>query len=399
MKLTKEMLELMKAIVTTTDTKAGGYLLPKQAKAFILMAVDSVDLLQLVRTVIMPSNTYEIDKIGIGRRLMRGMGENEDMTPYTQKPLFGKIELVSKKYALPWEISEDAILENIQGEGLATRIAKLMSHAMGLDSEDLAIHGWDGTPAPTAAINKSGGISDVATVIPYDTLVNVFPRDSEAGWLKIGDENIAYTKNNTTLSQFEGCTRAQNSTTAASHSDGAAITWTKHPLTGNDDAWMRLMDENSSSIHIVDGTGIAGGHLDKAHFFATYNAMPNKYKRGAQKTALRWLMSTLTKSKWMEYLTNRATAAGDMALVGKEQSPLGIPIKEVGVIPDYKIILTNPKNLIVGIRSKIKLRRAVNDRAAISTDTRYYQATIREDFAIEEYDAISVCNEFDYSWA
>ena len=399
MKPTKEMLKIMKAIVTTTDLAAGGYLLPKQAKAFILMAVDSVDLLKLVRTVIMPSNTYEIDKIGLGRRVMRGMGENENMAPYTQKPIFGKIELVSKKYALPWEISEDTILENIEGEGIATRISKLMSHAMGLDTEDLAIHGWDGTPAPTAAINVSGGISDSDTVIPYDTLVNVFPRDSESGWIKIGDENILYTKNNTTLSRFEGCTRAQNDTDAAAHNDGVAVTWTKHPLIGNDDAWMRLMDENSSLTHVVDGTSIASGHIDKAHFFATYNAMPNKYKRGAQKTSLRWLMSTLTRSKWIEYLTNRATAAGDAALIGKEQNPLGIPIHEVGVIPDYKIILTNPKNLIVGIRSQIKLRKAVADRTAIATDTRFYMATIREDFAIEEYDAISICEEFDFDWA
>ncbi len=399
MKYTKEMLEIMKAIVTTTDLQDGGYLLPKQARAFILMAIDSVDLLPLTRTVIMPSNTYQMDKIGIGRRLMRGMGETEDMSPYTQKPLFGKLELVSKKYALPWEIGEDALLENIEGQGLATRISKLMATAMGLDTEDLAVHGWDGTPAPTAAINSSGGISDTDATIPYDTLVNVFPRDSEAGWIKIENENIFYTKNNTTLSQFEDCTRGENDTTAASHSDSVAITWTKHPLIGVDDGWMRLITENSGSIHTVDGTSIASGHLDKGHFFALYNALPNKYKRGAQKTGLRWIMSTLTKSKWVEYLTNRATAAGDAALVGKELYPLGMPIIDVGVWPDYRIMLTNPKNLIVGIRSRVKMQKAVKDKAAISTDTRYYQGTIREDFQIEEYDAIAKCDEFDFSWA
>lgn len=399
MKLTAEMLRVMKAIVTTTDLQAGGYLLPKQAQAFILTAMDSTDLLKAIRTIMMPSNTYEIDKIGIGRRLMRGMGENEDMTPYTQKPIFGKIELISKKYALPWEISEDTILENIEGEGIKAKIARLMSNAFGLDAEDLGIYGWDGTPAPTAAINVSGGISDTATTIPYDTLVNVFPRDSQAGWLMIESENISYTKNNTTLSQFEGCTRGENGTTAASHSDSVAISWTKHPLIGNDDGWIRLMDENAASTHVVDGTGIAGGHLDKAHFFNTYNAMPNKYKRGAQKSALRWIMSSLTRSKWIEYLTNRSTAAGDIALGGKELAPLGVPILEVGGWPDYKMILTNPKNLIVGIRSRVKMRKAVNDKAAVSTDTRFYMGTVREDYAVEEYDAIAVCNEFDFSWS
>lgn len=399
MKPTKEMLEIMKAIVTTTDLQSGGYLLPKQAKAFILMAIDSTDLLKIIRTVIMPSHTYQFDKIGIGRRLMRGMGENEDMSGYTQKPIFGKLELISKKYALPWEISEDTILENIEGQGIQARIAKLMASAMGLDTEDLAIHGWDGTPAPTAAIDQSGGISDTDTVIPYDTLANVFPRDSESGWIKIENENISYTKNNTSLGQFEGCTRAQNDTDAASHSDSVAITWTKHPLIGNDDGWLRLISENAASTHTVDGTSIASGHIDKAHFFATYNAMPNKYKRGAQRTGLRWMMSTLTRSKWIEYLTNRATAAGDQALLGKEQNPLGIPIVEVGAWPDYKIMLTHPKNLIVGIRSQVKMRKAVLDKAAISTDTRFYMGTVREDFVIEEYDAISMCDEFDFDWA
>ena len=397
----RELVRFAKGIIDTAELVAGGYLLPTQAKAFIKLAFESPDLLPFVRTIMMPSTKYEIDKIGIGKRLLRGVGsENEDQSPYTKKPIFGKLELDSKKYALPWEISEDSLEDNIEGQGLEATIAGLMSNQLGLDTEDIGVGGDIVSPAPTAAI-MAGGIDDSQDVIPYDTLANVFPSDTNAGSLLIESEEVEYTGNDGV--EFTGCIRGANGTTPAAHVEDVAITWKKDDLMGTDDGWIKIIQNDVGpygGAHLIDGTTIASGHLDKAHFFEILNALPKRYKRSANKKQLRWVISVTLAEKWKEYLSNRATSAGDSALLGKngELTPLGIPALEVGAWPDDKILLTHPKNLIAGIWRKVKIRKATQDRTAVATDTRYYQATVRQDFQVEEVDACAMAEGIDFSW-
>ncbi|MGE4537580.1 MAG: hypothetical protein AB7D37_10910 [Desulfovibrio sp.] len=69
----------------------------------------------------------------------------------------------------------------------------------------------------TATVN--GALADDAADIPYEDADGVFP---PVGVIRIGTETIRYTGN--TGTSFTGCTRAYNSTVAATAADGAAIT-------------------------------------------------------------------------------------------------------------------------------------------------------------------------------
>lgn len=69
----------------------------------------------------------------------------------------------------------------------------------------------------TATIN--GDITDAVPSIPYEDADGTFP---PVGVIRIGTETIRYTGNTGTA--FTGCTRAYNSTVAATAVDGAAIT-------------------------------------------------------------------------------------------------------------------------------------------------------------------------------
>ena len=212
----KTNLEILKAATTAADLVAGGLMTPQQAKVFLRMVFDTTALLKVCRTVNMPTPAYEIDKIGVGQRLMRGMGENEDMSSYTKKPSFGKIDLVAKKYALPWEISEDALEDNIEGKTLEQVIAEMFSTQMGLDTEDLAVNG-DTVYTGTAPANQLNGAIDADdTTITVDATTG-FPRTGEAGYIVIDSEKITYTGKTSTT--FTGCTRGADGTTAASHLD------------------------------------------------------------------------------------------------------------------------------------------------------------------------------------
>lgn len=384
----EEIKKISKGIIDTGDLAAGGIMTTAQSKKFIKMIQDTTALLQVVRLVMMKAPKQEFDKIGVGQRIMRGMTENEDVSAYTQKPFFGKIELDAKKYALPHEISEDALEDNIEGKALEDVIANLFANQSGLDIEDLGVNGdvvYSGA-APADTLN--GAISDTDTDIVVNDSTG-FPRLGQAGWILIDTEYIYYEYLDSATHTFKNCLRGQNGSTAASHLTAAAVTWTRHPLVGNDDGWLKLMYDGGSNYE--DLSAINSGAIAKEHFFALLKNLPVKYRRGPTRSKLRWLMSSVQKVNWDEYLTSRTTAAGDNVIIGTpDYRPLGIPIIEVPSFPSDTVILTDPKNLMLGIWRQIRVRKTNTDKESIMKDVIFYNMTTRFDMQVEELGAVSI---------
>lgn len=145
-----------------------------------------------------------------------------------------------------------------------------------------------------------------------------------------------------------------------------------------------------SGVHRVDGSTINAGAFSKAHLFAGAQAMPNKYLN--QGNAV-WLMSPARRIDWVEYLTERATGAGDAALVqsgAASNGPLGIEILAVPSFPDDRIMLVNPKNLVRVVSWQIRKRKVTGetDWELATRDKRGYIFFLKHDFIIEEPDAV-----------
>lgn len=124
----------------TTSVVTSGLLQPYQAKQFLKQTFDSTALLQAIRHETRTERKGEIDKIGVGSRLLRRKIENVD-DGYRAKPQFGSIEYSCNPVRLPWEITEETLRENIEGEGLEKTITDLMTTQIGIDTEDLIING------------------------------------------------------------------------------------------------------------------------------------------------------------------------------------------------------------------------------------------------------------------
>lgn len=139
---------IQKAAVTTGDVTAG-LLNPEQSRKFIKQTMESTVLGGVIRTEMRRSKTGEIDKIGIGKRLMRKKTENSD-DGYRGKPIFDKVEYATVAVRLPWEITEETLRENIEGQGLESTITSLMAQAVGIDMEDL----WLNSDTATASIDE-----------------------------------------------------------------------------------------------------------------------------------------------------------------------------------------------------------------------------------------------------
>jgi hypothetical protein len=132
--------EMLEKVIRTTEIGAGGGLLnPEQSDTFIDYMWDTTVLGDQVRTIRMKSDTIEIEKIGVGKRLMRVATEAVD-DGVNAGATFSKISLTTTKFRLDFELSTESLEDNIEGADLEDHIARLMANAAGNDLEDLAIN-------------------------------------------------------------------------------------------------------------------------------------------------------------------------------------------------------------------------------------------------------------------
>lgn len=134
--------ELLEKVIRTTEVGSGGggLLNAEQADRFIDYMWDATVLGSQVRTIRMRATEQDIDKIGVGERLMRVATEAVD-DGVNAGATFTKISLTTKKLRLDWELSTESLEDNIEGDALEDHIARLMATQAGNDIEDVAING------------------------------------------------------------------------------------------------------------------------------------------------------------------------------------------------------------------------------------------------------------------
>lgn len=133
-----------KAGTIETSVVTSGLLQPYQAKKFLQQTFDATPLMKAIRHVTRTEKSGEIDKIGIGRRKLRAKVENKD-DGYRAGVDFGSIHYETKAVRLPWEITEETIRQNIEGENFEATVTNLMTTQVGVDTEDLLINGDENT--------------------------------------------------------------------------------------------------------------------------------------------------------------------------------------------------------------------------------------------------------------
>lgn len=129
-----------KAGTIETGSVSNGLLNPEQARKFIQQTFDATNLGKVVRHVIRTAKTGEIDKIGINARILRKKTENVD-DGYRAGVNTDKIEYATTAVRLPWEITEETLRENIEGQQMESIITNLMTTQLGIDAEDLYLNG------------------------------------------------------------------------------------------------------------------------------------------------------------------------------------------------------------------------------------------------------------------
>ena len=148
----------------------GGILLPEQARRFIDYVWDATVLAKDGRRVTMRANTMELEKVNVGERVIRAAAQAQP-TFENAGATFSKVELTTKKIRLDWEVSTEALEDNIEGAALEDHLVRLMTNAFANDIEDLAING-DGSTGDFLSIME-GFVHKVTDGDSHEAVVTV----------------------------------------------------------------------------------------------------------------------------------------------------------------------------------------------------------------------------------
>lgn len=134
----QELIE--KGIIGTSALATGGKLNPEQSDKFIDYVIDVTELRGKVRVARLKGAQTDIDKIQVGRRVAVPKAEAAD--PGIRRGVTtSKISLNPKEVMVPFEISDEFEIENIEEESVEDTIVRMMATQFANDLEELYING------------------------------------------------------------------------------------------------------------------------------------------------------------------------------------------------------------------------------------------------------------------
>ena len=314
--------------ITTAGLAAGGALNPEQAKKFIQQTFEATPLSGLVRHELRSAKTGEIDKIGVGRRLLRKKTEDTD-DGYRSGVKHG---------------------ENIEGSNYETIVTNLMTRQIGCDREDLCLNG-DERYAKVKEFSSSETYA-IGDLVAYNKKVYQYTAAHTAGAFNAGEATELGTVDDADFLKVN-------------------------------DGWVKQFKEGG---HVVDVSGINSGAMVLDVFYKGLRAVPDKFNNGS----LRWLMSPHRRQEWERYILNPAVTAGGIITDKRVENPASVPVIEVPALPDDVIMLTDPKNLVVVNSYGVVIRKTTEGPEAIYQDKRFYVVHFDFDTLVEELDATAI---------
>ena len=174
--------------VVGSTSDEGGILSPEQSRQFIEYIFEQQVLARDGRRVTMRTNAAELEKLNVGERVIRAAAQ-ADATYTNAGVVFTKVEISTKKIRLDWEVSTEALEDNLEGAGLEDHLVRTMTRAFANDLEDLAINGVGSGSNPFLSIMegfvaKENATSNTATfgtdIEDLQALVLAMPRKFRA---------------------------------------------------------------------------------------------------------------------------------------------------------------------------------------------------------------------------
>lgn len=150
--------------------------------------------------------------------------------------------------------------------------------------------------------------------------------------------------------------------------------------TGSSDDYLALCDGILSltpTAHTIDGSGITD--IDKDLFKTAIQHMPTRYLRN--RSMMNYYVSPHVEMEYRDSIADRATSLGDEKI--SKFTPMfayGTPVRPAAMMPDHKLWLSYPKNIVWGIQRDIMIETDKDIRRRVLIIV----LTMRCDIKIEE---------------
>lgn len=330
----------------TTNVVSNGLLSPYQAKKFLQQTFEATPFQQAIRHETRTEKSGEIDKIGIGHRLLRPKVENS-FDGVTASPTFGVVHYECKATRLDWDITNETLRQNIEGENMDNVVTNLMTKQVGVDTEDLLLNGDEKASTASAFSNTDAYVA--GDCVTDANGIYRFQKNHSAGaWNASEVERIGDAEDKVFLGQNDGIIKT---------------------LGGS---------------HIIDVSGST--EMDLEMFYKAVASMPTKFNDGT----LRWMMSPTRAQQWELFLLKKIINAGGAVPESLYKSPVGIPSMGVPMMPDNIVVLSNPMNIIQVNTYRMQIKKDEASVDAIRKDKRFYVVHFDFDAIIEEIEATSM---------
>lgn len=171
---------LQKAAITTQEIATAGKLSDEQADTFLDFVIDVTGLKDRVRVVRFRNEKLDIDKIGVGRRV--AVPKKEAIDPAIRRKVsHSKVTLKPEEIMVPWEVSDEYVLLNIEGDKVEETIMRLMATQLSNDLEELNIQADKlGHVVYENELIDGGSATDIIV----DTYLKL-----QDGWLKLAGQS------------------------------------------------------------------------------------------------------------------------------------------------------------------------------------------------------------------
>lgn len=181
--LLKQAQEMVrKGIIDTSALATGGKLNAEQSSKMIDFVFDETQLRGIARLVKMKAEQYDIDRIGVGKRVARAKIEGVD--PAVRRGVtLSKISLNKKTIMVPFELTTEFMEDNIEGMSVEDHVAKMMAKAFANDLENMYISADSLGPAVPEEDIIEGGSADFVV----DDILGLMD-----GWMKLAQSGNVF---------------------------------------------------------------------------------------------------------------------------------------------------------------------------------------------------------------
>jgi len=382
--------EMLKAI-TTTELSSG--VLPRDLfDEFYMEVQKQSNVLGEVRTVTLPREKMTIPQLALGER--KRSAQSEGTAIDSTKVSTSGVEMDAVKGAIYWELTRESV-EDVSDSDIADKIMAMMSNQFSVDTEDLAFVGTEETTEISETVEEADDLdgskdtfeiflqrppaSDDKTEVRLtweDDSSNTFDQtlddetnftilewDSDTGYLKV---------------QFDSGDEPEGDDLDAHYK---TLEWAQQ-----NDGWIELAyDAGCETVNCN------GEDLDLEDINSAITAIDSKYLRADPAIFLN--RTTMQNMLW-DIVDNR-TGLGDSIIRGDADiNPFGYTLIPCSTIPRTKALFTIPENLIYGLYKEVQVSTLFESDDIHEKDLYgKYKITVRDDFQIEETDAVVVIED------